>query len=78
MSQNGDPKIAISISIYSIEGPHVGFMGGSIYINIHMYTCISMYLYIYIDPCICIEGAVYGPNFKVHLGLKASETSSVT
>ena len=37
--QNGDPKMAISIGIYSIEGPDVdvGFMGGG-----------SQYIYIYI------------------------------
>ena len=38
MSQNGDPKMAISIGIYSIEEPDVGFWeGGSIYIYIYIY-----------------------------------------
>ena len=38
MSQNGDPKMAIFIGIYSIEELDVGFMrGGSIYIYIHIY-----------------------------------------
>ena len=38
MSQNGDPKIAISMGKYSIEGPDVGFMGGSAYIHTHTHT----------------------------------------
>ena len=39
MSQNGDPKIATSIGIYSTEGLDVGF-GGVAYIYIHMYLYI--------------------------------------
>ena len=45
MSQNGDPRIAISMGIYSIEGPDVGFMRGC---NIYIYVCICTYIYIYI------------------------------
>ena len=54
MSQNGDPKLAISFGIYSIEGPDVGFMrGGSmytyIYICIYVYVIFRIHIYIYAE-----------------------------
>ena len=45
-SMSQDPKIAISVGIYSIEGPGVGFMrGGVAYIYIDIYICICIYIY---------------------------------
>ena len=47
MSQNGDPKMAISIGIYNIEGPNMGFMRGVayIYIYVHMYEYVLVYIH---------------------------------
>ena len=48
MSQNGDPKMTISIGIYSLEGPDVGFLGaGSINVYIYIYVYIYLFVYIY-------------------------------
>ena len=48
MSQNGDPKMAVSIAIYSIEGLDVGFWGGSISIYVCVYIYMSVHMYTYI------------------------------
>ena len=53
MSHNGDPKLAISIGIYSIEGPDVGFRGYRAHIYIYRereicrYRCTHIYIYMY-------------------------------
>ena len=65
MSQNGDPKMAISTGTYSIKGPDVGFMRGCsicIYIYMHAcmhahthartHACVYTYKYIYAQRCI--------------------------
>ena len=44
MSQNGDPKMAIFIGIYSIEGLDVGFMRGVAYIYIYVYVSTGLRL----------------------------------
>ena len=54
MSQNGDLAMAISIGIYSIEGPDVGFMRGvaCMYVGCWIYVYIYMYIHMRItdDP----------------------------
>ena len=56
MSQNGDPKMSISIGIYSIEGPDVGCMKGGWHIYIYKYVFIYLFIYNHIvHICTYIE-----------------------
>ena len=62
MSQNDDPKMAISIGIYSIEGPDMGFMRGVAYM--YIYICImcviyKMFICKYTHACIYIYTYIY-------------------
>ena len=64
MSEIDDQKIAVSVGIFSIERPDVGFRrGGSIsiymcmYVHMYMTTCVCVYTYtgMCIDVYICIR-----------------------